>query len=401
MHDSAVKGRRLSDYLCHEVIPPVLSSRYKRQWLRFFVIQIVVGISCGFSFNAIGLARRQPPIDTNHPPIHQLAHLRNTLPAQKEGRIRNNYLYIKDSKRHDESFGIDRFESSEQTRRDVLLTSLAAVTLLASPSKAYAGTKGSSSSSSLLEELSIGGGKWASLSDKDGLFMSSTSIVPPTFATYATRFLLNYDSSVSQWWNDLKYKYSLLSAEERRNQLGKKFGCLARSVQIAVEEYVGRSSTAKRFEELAMLFLSSYGDSSGQGSFMASSPQNVEQQIAILFTFLPREYQPNKALRFMSKSDSVGNVADGVSSLPVSFQENWTGLLSNEYSILYDAMSDSLRVTPPITLFEIGIDDEFGQNAIATQFGPLSSTPLKRAVPISPSIYALFGISGATGQCII
>ena len=63
-----------------------------------------------------------------------------------------------------------------------------------------------------------------------------------------------------------------------------------------------------------------------------------------------------------------------------------------------DASTIFFTITPALTLYEVGIGEEFGQTAVATAFGPLASVPLTRDIPTyQPFTYALFGLAGATG----
>eukprot|EP00536_Pseudo-nitzschia_multiseries_P001144 jgi/Psemu1/300567/fgenesh1_kg.14_\ len=57
-----------------------------------------------------------------------------------------------------------------------------------------------------------------------------------------------------------------------------------------------------------------------------------------------------------------------------------------------------VSIQPPISLYQVGVGEEFGQAATATTFGPLALNALRRELPrYTFDIYALFGISGATG----
>ena len=78
--------------------------------------------------------------------------------------------------------------------------------------------------------------------------------------------------------------------------------------------------------------------------------------------------------------------------------ENLSNLLPLEYNAAFINPNESLSIQPPIRLYQVGIGEEFGQAATATAFGPLALNGLRRELPrYTFDIYALFGISGATG----
>ena len=148
------------------------------------------------------------------------------------------------------------------TRREALVRSLL---LISVPTAATAATAVNNNDRQSLETLRIGDATWKRQKDSEHSNTAvNGSFVPPTFATYATRLLINYDSGVSTWWSETKSSYSLLSASDARSKTGENFGALARSIQIAVESFVtqdtdvSEDSIRQRFEQLFDIFIEQY-----------------------------------------------------------------------------------------------------------------------------------------------
>jgi len=357
----------------------------------FFLVQAVFQ-----SANSLGLPHF---VNVGRHRLQNFVHLYSTQENNNENNgsnFRQNQLHLRD---------MDRPQSFTTSRRDALATAVALV-ILSSPLKSYASTVSNLDTEKIslsLEPLNLGvEGEWIEQKDfnvKNG--DTEKLIIPPSFVTYATRFLIKYDEGISAWWNEKLNEYSLFPIEEIRNKLDKDFGCMARSVQVALEEYVVETDgTAaliqERFEELANLFLETYDRNSING--------NVMRQIGILFTILPKEFQPT---RFLKKAVSISPNVDsilGESSVtpqPLtasidSVNQQMTQLLKSEYRCTFDKVSNSFTLSP--SLAGIGDNDKYGESALTTIFGPLSYNPLKRDRPnLSLYIYSLFGISGAAG----
>jgi len=281
-------------------------------------------------------------------------------------------------------------------RRDALLAGAAGLVLLVpTASTAFIDSVDgiTKKPSSTLEDLNLGVGKWT---EQKELKVKGESMqrltIPPAFATYATRLLIKYDEGAASWWKERLDAYSLLATDDMQNKLGDDFGTFARSVQMALEDYVGQTETdgtgpnpiQDKFSELANIFINSYGKN-----------DNILRQIGILFTMLPREYQPVKVLTKLASIPPPSNISAGEQNESASSADQLTKLLPSEYRCQFDTLANSFTITPAVNVI---VDDESGENAIATMFGPLSSTPLKRQRPnLSLAIYSLFGISGAAG----
>ena len=294
-----------------------------------------------------------------------------------------------------------------------------------------------------LENVLFGEGRWTSVrtndknesvqedttaSRKDG---ATTAIPPPpaNFVTYAVRFLIRYDEGASSWWASQERATSLLPTNERQAKLGKLFGCLARSLQIGIanEEEQQQYLSVGRYSTLAQLFLDRYAQSGDNDADI-----EARRHIGLLFAMLPPEQQPTSVLQTIatgSGSKQRGNGGDGivdaendrsfddkevlsftkvpldvVSPPPRQLQEDLTALLPSEYKCVKATMaaaatataSTFFTITPAISLYQVGIDEEFGQTATATAMGPLASTPLQREQPrFSWNTYKLLAVSGA------
>lgn len=327
------------------------------------------------------------------------------------------------------------------TRRQVLAVTASAVTLTMTSSPAFGMNnhvqqKGQTSTQSTfcnnaplssLEDILIGKGEWVCTKEEGGgggLGTSSSFAIPPNFATYATRFFIHYDEGFQRWWKDMECSSSLLSYREKRNRLGKNFGSLARSVQVSLEGYILQQTNVdgslmkattttttttmmttntiqQRFEDLLADLMKCYvfpNESSSSSS--SRGGEDIKQQFGLLFATLPKEYQPIHGLQELSRGDDSWRTYKSFppnDSWMEDFTRDYSQLLpSLQYSFRYDSQLDCHVIQPSVALYEVGVNDEFGQNVIATAFGPLSCLPLKRQNPnISPNIYALLGLNGA------
>jgi solute carrier family 25 phosphate transporter 3 len=259
-----------------------------------------------------------------------------------------------------------------------------------------------------LVDINLGQGEWLHLSEQTGSSSLSTSMIQPNFATYATRFLINYDDGVAQWWKDVKYQNSLVSASEERNNLGKSFGSLTRSIQISLDHFctgeaISTLDIQQKMEQLFKVFYESY-------VIQPDGTKNEEagRQLGILFSILAVKYQPLNGMKNIlyikekpTDKPAVPNSPQSPDKISIAFTEELTNLLPSRYQSYYDPSSKSYKIQPEVPLYEIGIENEFGQNAIATPFGPLSSVPLQRREPnLSSGLYALLGMSGALA-CVV
>jgi len=329
-------------------------------------------------------------------------------------------------------------------RRAALLssTSIAAAAFLISTSTSNAKEISlmSAVKSGKIDDLTLGVGQWLPEKSLAGVSSASSALeIPASFSTYASRFLINYDSSVASWWNNQEAKVSLLSKNEIRSRLGESFGGLSQSIEVACQKFVdkrrsdimtsfdqkcsssGTSSTETKelclkdkekyatttaYNDLAELFISKYGRKVNNAGNFLNNAGTAEADLAlrhigILFSTLPSSYQPQNVLqRLANDTDKILPLKQNQipSSLDQKFTENERELLSTEYRIQYSSATKSYEISPDVTLWQIGFGDRNGNAATATVFGPLASTPLKRSLPFfGPNIYTLLGISGGIG----
>jgi solute carrier family 25 phosphate transporter 3 len=295
------------------------------------------------------------------------------------------------------------------SRRQVLASIASAAMLL--PSLAQAADTGTSVSTSIsndpLEGLLLGDGQWKALDRTDTSRSTSSGIIPPTFCTYAARLLIQYDVGVADWWSNLETKYSLVDDDKRATKLGRAFGSLAKSIELALDPVLVVSpiqqqqqqqiqSSAAGYETLWDLFVERYGNE-----------PDAMRQISLLFALLPAADQPVSRLRRLSNIPAVTAekvlpikpvVTTSGTTITTSLSNDLTSLLGAEYQCVQVKSNLAFALYPVIHLFEVGVDEEFGQTAVATAFGPLSEAPLTRELPnYSFDTYRLFAISGAAG----
>lgn len=316
-------------------------------------------------------------------------------PKQQDKTRRKEYSAIQASATPDQ-------QKTSVSRRTMIASAAAAAASCAVIHPAVA-TSASTTPTNQLQEISIGQGVWTSLdalsttTDDTTLFTAT-----PTFATYLTRFLIQYDDAVKSWWQQVIESYQLIPAEQRQQALGLAFGSMAKSIQQAFQ--TTRASSADLYDR----FLRIYGNSDA----------NAKRQIAILFALLPPQDQPLAELDVYVKNDKVSSpLLPKLNRRVPSQPRTTTTLFGDDLSRLLPEIFHVTKIqTPPnnnntpsyyytieptIALYEIGIGQEFGQTAVATAFGPMASTPLVRDRPkYSAKLYGLFGLAGATACCL-
>lgn len=250
-----------------------------------------------------------------------------------------------------------------------------------------------------LDDITLGQGTWTPTSDSDPSDMAK-SIAPATFCTYASRFLIQYDKGVGKWWIDIQNSLSLLPKDQKQARSNKIFGCLARSIQLAIDRFLLKEESShmrQRYEDLADKFVQTY----------SVGDREAKRHIAILFSMLPECDQPTLALKQLySKLPSTPGVSrtsftqklmsPRLSTSQEILMSDLTALLPPDFRSILIQGRNTYSIYPPIPLYEVGIEGEFGQTAIATVAGPLAAKPLTRERPdFSKTMYGLFGLSGA------
>jgi solute carrier family 25 (mitochondrial phosphate transporter), member 3 len=291
--------------------------------------------------------------------------------------------------------------NSHGLKRRQILTSVAAVSVLLHAS-ALAVDAPPTHISKSLDDLRFGNGHWSPIRDENASSTNAGTSVPASFATYLTRFLINYDEGVTSWWLDKQHSYSLLPKDQQQIRLSQDFGKLAASVQRAIQQYVdeqGRFIPSLAYERIFERLFASFANSDDK--------DEVGRQLTLLAAILPPTQQPRELMRKQSRSTSFGP-SSSLNEKGSSVNANDLSFIKADLSVLLPQQytpkigSDGfLSIYPPINLFEVGVGEEFGQAATATTFGPLAAAMLTRDLPsYSFDIYALFGISGATGCCL-
>jgi len=314
------------------------------------------------------------------------------------------------------NYSQNKIISPSVCRRKALITAASTLTILA-PTIAHAeGSRPPKLTSSNLEDINIGTGKWASVRDRTNLLLyMRNSIVPATFVTYATRFLIQYDDGVASWWQGTIKKYSQLSSSVKKKKLEQDFASLAISISEALVVYsdfgnngssdsdnratsdfsiVPENSTRYRFENLADIFVNQYGE----------KDKDVIRHITLLFSMLPSPYQPIDFLKkFTSTSVDITDIyfrEEKSSPPPTDFQStgDLTNLLPLNYQCAYNTLKKSFCITPTVIFSEFEMKNNYDAHVISTIFGPLAFGPLKRELPVIPfNIYKLIGVAGAAG----
>ncbi|KAL7557499.1 hypothetical protein ACA910_005255 [Epithemia clementina (nom. ined.)] len=262
-----------------------------------------------------------------------------------------------------------------------------------------------------LEHTMLGKGTWQPMTAQSDVADSTSnndSVFPPFFVTYLTRFLICYDVGVKQWWDELEHKFSLLPVAERHDRLSQKFGAFAQSLQQGLWRTTTSTTTiptAAVVQDLWDLMMNRY----------ASLPQSddILRQMTLLFALLPWQFQPLTRLRpiLQQQKQSNGKHNRQATDATILDQEtSWndyftdlTSLLPPSYHCELTADGQSIKIVPSLPIIQDGAftndnNNNNNDDQIVTCFGPLAASPLERGLPTySPLIYALFGISGATG----
>ena len=303
--------------------------------------------------------------------------------------------------------------SKEFERRSFIMATTAALAFLPMQSaKAYQDEMVAKKS---LEDLQFARGSWNqvtgakdnSVDDVDQNLLASTTNdnsiasaqnkaiikIDACFTTYLTRFLINYDEGVAAWWQQLQVAYSLLPIDQQQSRLGRDFGSLAASIEEALQVYIEKANSNRQgYDQLFERFTSSYAT--------GTNSDEVRRQLCLLAATLPADQQPRDAIQNILSSRPATKPSSKTDTSPLAtiLSENLSSLLPSEYVASSSNSNGMLSIQPPISLYQVGVGEEFGQAATATTFGPLALTALRRELPrYSFDVYALFGISGATG----
>jgi solute carrier family 25 phosphate transporter 3 len=247
----------------------------------------------------------------------------------------------------------------------MLISMATAASLL--PVAAYAAT---------LEDIQLGKASWTSQAPSDRLAPSS-DLCPAPFCTYLARFLINYDAGVQSWWQDQLSSTALLPPGQQKQQLCQAFGKFSASLQQGLDNNLGSSTYTKLLQRL----LDTYSD------------PEAARHVGILAALIPPNDQPQGQLRqrLLKTKFEQQQVASR------SWTEDLGSLLPSPYHVVFNR-EGSLSISPPLPIYPVGLDNEFGQSGTSTPFGPRGSALMIRELPCySPRIYTILGVSGAAG----
>jgi hypothetical protein len=158
--------------------------------------------------------------------------------------------------------------------------------------------------------LAVGGVPLARASELDGgmLYVKAaeakkvTTSYQPTFITYLSRFLLNYDRSSADWWRgQLKGVPLSLEREQLRSIRERQFGQFSASVEVGLQKYQGRAGVRSLFSFLRFR----YGET-----------KQAKLQLALLFSIISSRNQPSASIRrALAQADdgvvTAGEVVEG------------------------------------------------------------------------------------------
>jgi len=382
----------------------------------FFVTGAVVACACimpmqycwAFQHQRITIERGRHAPRSFQPTLSSVVRLYDSPVEDQDTDLFDSTVIVVDDHLEELPIAEALYSSHEFQRRNFLLATAAAVAFFPLQSaKAQERNKS-------LENLQLGRGSWnpgrqvtedpvpvddenllASAGDSNAIQSSNSDnnrvveiVVPACFTTYLIRFLINYDEGVAAWWKQLQASYSLLSNEQQQNRLGRDFGSLAVSIQEAVQSYLKKATTNRQgYEQLFERFATTYA---------TKNSDDVKRQLCLLAATLPVDQQPRDLIQKIIPTPATRSTKS--QQLDSPSLADLSTLLPREYNPVLSASDGFVSIQPPISLYQVGVGEEFGQAATATTFGPLALNALKRELPrYTFDIYALFGISGATG----
>jgi len=110
-----------------------------------------------------------------------------------------------------------------------------------------------------------------------------TTSYQPTFITYLSRFLLNYDRSSADWWRgQLRGVPLSLEREQLRSIRERQFGQFSASVEVGLQKYQGKAGVRSLFSFLRFR----YGET-----------KQAKLQLALLFSIISPRNQPSALIR--------------------------------------------------------------------------------------------------------
>ena len=128
-----------------------------------------------------------------------------------------------------------------------------------------------------------GGMVWIPKSEAPAKAARITTSYQPTFITYLSRFLLNYDRTSANWWRNQLAGLPLSQQPQQLKTIRERqFGQFSESVEVGLQRYQGKAGVRSLFSYLR----SRYG----------TSPQ-AKLQLALLFSIISPRNQPSDLIR--------------------------------------------------------------------------------------------------------
>jgi hypothetical protein len=141
-----------------------------------------------------------------------------------------------------------------------------------------------------LEEIKIGTAEWVprnNISSSPPTSLRISQLIPASFATYASRILIKYDASVQNWWITQQEQSRLMSTDDQRSFLAKRFGSLAFSVASACEVFIEERSSGLQDENFSIAFGELLNAFQTSYTSVNVPDEDVFRHLGILFSLLP------------------------------------------------------------------------------------------------------------------
>lgn len=196
-----------------------------------------------------------------------------------------------------------------------------------------------------------------------GLSLTPQGVFSLAFVTYLARFLLNFDSSVANWWASEVLPTAPVSSSKgspaRQRFLMSRFGEFSTTVELGLAPFAskGREGAISFCQRLADRYIGPESEAYARGT---PEGRRIREQLALLFSLLPPSAQPTPLIR------------DLLASLPPSsgtsriFQVETLG--SGQSKVLMDQTvrgmgQDPLMLLPARNMVPFPVDEDGREGA--------------------------------------
>ncbi|GAB5036320.1 mitochondrial substrate carrier family protein [Nannochloropsis oceanica] len=196
-----------------------------------------------------------------------------------------------------------------------------------------------------------------------GLSLTPQGVFSLAFVTYLARFLLNFDSSVANWWASEVLPTAPVSSSKgspaRQRFLMSRFGEFSTTVELGLAPFAskGREGAISFCQRLADRYIGPESETYARGT---PEGRRIREQLALLFSLLPPSAQPTPLIR------------DLLASLPPSsgtsriFQVETLG--SGQSKVLMDQTvrgmgQDPLMLLPARNMVPFPVDEDGREGA--------------------------------------